>query len=124
MGYTWCRTCGKEYKVCPTCAEIRTYTPWRTICCTADHYKIWLAVEQYRKGVIDKKTAKEQLCTIGFNNDESATFIPAVQDIIKDILAEDIKACAADVCKSKKVGNVGSGKIAVKNGNKNKGRTK
>ena len=84
--FTWCRACGKKYKVCPTCADVKTYTPWRTICCTAEHYKIWLIAEQYKKGIISIDSASEQLHTVLQKEDEVSVMIPAVQDILHDIL--------------------------------------
>lgn len=86
---SWCRCCGKEYQVCPTCAEVKVYKPWRVICDTAPHYQTWLIVSNYRKGIIDKAAAKEQLAGVKLNEGEIATFLPVIQDLIADINEHD-----------------------------------
>lgn len=85
MANTWCRICGKKYTVCPVCESAKTRTPWRIITDTAEHYQIWLAVSQYKSGIIDKQVAKEILENVGLNEEELKTFIPAVQETIAAI---------------------------------------
>lgn len=57
----WCRTCGKEYPVCPHCEQDARLNPWRMICDTEPHFLVWTAVNQYRQGIISKETAKADL---------------------------------------------------------------
>ena len=47
----WCRTCGKEYPVCPHCEQDARLNPWRMICDTEPHFLVWTAVNQYRQGI-------------------------------------------------------------------------
>lgn len=89
MANTWCRICGKKYTVCPVCESAKTRTPWRIITDTAAHYQVWLAVSQYKSGVIDKETAKSILNNIDLQKDEIQNFIPAVQDTIAAINQSD-----------------------------------
>lgn len=60
----WCRTCGKEYPVCPHCEQDARLNPWRMICDTEPHFLVWTAVNQYRQGIISKETAKADLTTL------------------------------------------------------------
>lgn len=84
----WCRVCGKEYPVCHVCANTRTYTPWRIICDTNEHYRIWLVVEQYRKGIMSLESAQKQLTDLGCNMNNITDFIPAVRETIMEIIGK------------------------------------
>lgn len=106
MKNTWCRICGKEYTVCPVCESTRTRTPWRIITDTAAHYKIWLAVSQYKSGVIDKSTAKEILDNVKLSKNELETFIPAVQEIINAINQPDDPVPSTDLSSSEDSNNI------------------
>ena len=86
---SWCRCCGKEYQVCPTCAEVKVYKPWRIICDTAVHYQVWLIASNFRKGIIDKATAKEQLAGVKLDEGEIATFLPVIRELIAKINEPD-----------------------------------
>lgn len=83
----WCRTCGKEYPVCPHCEQDARLNPWRMICDTEPHFLVWTAVNQYRQGIISKETAKADLTTLlmrkykNVTEAEVETFIPAVRDV-------------------------------------------
>lgn len=112
---SWCRCCGKEYKVCPTCAEVTMYKPWRVICDTAVHYKVWLTVSSFRKGVIDKATAKKQLSGMKLAKSEIATFLPEIQALIEKINEPD----SVLVEEAEKPAQTGAKRV-----NKNKGRGK
>lgn len=83
---SWCRVCGKEYEVCHTCASVKTYTPWRTICDTPQHFKIWVIVDQYKKGIVSKTEAKKMLQRSRIKVSDAAGLLPAVRDIILEIL--------------------------------------
>ena len=41
-----CAICGKPYKICRTCQEIESFTPWRTVTDTLQHYAIFLALSE------------------------------------------------------------------------------
>lgn len=95
---SWCRTCGKEYPLCPHCEQDARLHPWRIICDTEPHFLVWTAVNQYRQGIISKETAKADLTTLltrkykNITEAEIETFIPAVRDIIHEIMDEPAKA--------------------------------
>ena len=89
MSESWCRVCGKKYKVCDRCETQRMRTPWRIITDTAIHYQIYVVVSQYNRKLIDKEKAKEMLSNIPYDKDEVQNFIPAVRDRIEEITRED-----------------------------------
>lgn len=82
---SWCRICGIEYEVCPTCAETKMYTPWRIICDTATHYQIWLIIRQYKEGIISKETARERFTSLKIKKSDYENFIPSVRQVIDEI---------------------------------------
>lgn len=115
---SWCRCCGKEYQVCPTCAEVKVYKPWRIICDTAPHYQVWLIVSNYRKGIVDKAEAKKQLEGVKLDKGEIATFIPVIRSLIEEINKPDAVSVEETAQKAQDA-PTGS---AVKRVTKNKGR--
>lgn len=85
MADTWCRICGKKYKVCPSCENVKSRTPWRVITDTAPHYQVWLIMRQYQTGLLDKATARKMLLQTDILENEVANFIPSVQEFIASI---------------------------------------
>lgn len=56
-----CIVCGAMYHACDTCQKIKTYTPWRTLCDTMEHYQVLLAIKSYDSGVFTKEEAAEDI---------------------------------------------------------------
>lgn len=81
-----CDICGKPYRVCNSCTDIKSFTPWRTITDTMDHYKIFLVLSNYTN-TKDKVRAKQELETCDLS--ELETFRPEIKAVIKEIMAED-----------------------------------
>ena len=80
-----CAICGKSYKICRTCQEIESFTPWRTVTDTLQHYAIFLALSEYTK-TKDKERAKNELATCDLS--ELDTFNENIKTAIKEIMAE------------------------------------
>lgn len=89
MAENWCRVCGNKYKVCSSCENVRKRTPWRVITDTAQHYQVWLAVNQYQSGLITKQEAQEVLKRSGVSKKDIKTFIPSVRALIQEINKTD-----------------------------------
>ena len=81
-----CDICGKPYRVCNSCKDIKSFTPWRTITDTMDHYKIFLVLSNYTN-TKDRARAKQALETCDLS--ELETFRPEIKAVIKEIMAED-----------------------------------
>lgn len=45
-----CIVCGKGYKFCDSCRNVRGYTPWRVIADTPECYQIHLLIGMCRRG--------------------------------------------------------------------------
>lgn len=56
-----CIICGTMYHACDTCQKIKTYTPWRTLCDTVEHYQVLLAIKSYDSGLFTKEEAAEDI---------------------------------------------------------------
>ncbi len=80
-----CSICGKPYRVCLTCAEQKTFKPWRTVTDTIDHYKIYLAIHGYTVSN-NKGKAKDDLEKCDLSGMEG--FQPEIKEIIREILAK------------------------------------
>lgn len=80
-----CDICGKKYHICSSCKEVKSFTPWRTVTDTMQHYLIFLALSKYTK-TKDKEKAKEELSKCDLS--ELDTFNENIKTAIKEIMAE------------------------------------
>ena len=81
-----CDICGKKYHICSSCKEVKSFTPWRTVTDTMQHYIIFLALSEYTK-TKDKEKAKEELSKCDLS--ELDTFNENIKTVIKEIMAEE-----------------------------------
>ena len=80
-----CDICGKKYHICSSCKEVKSFTPWRTVTDTMQHYFIFLALSEYTK-TKDKEKAKEELSKCDLS--ELDTFNENIKTVIREIMAE------------------------------------
>ena len=80
-----CDICGKKYHICSSCKEVKSFTPWRTVTDTMQHYLIFLALSEYTK-TKDKEKAKEELSKCDLS--ELDTFNENIKTAIKEIMAD------------------------------------
>ena len=80
-----CDICGKKYHLCNSCKEVKSFTPWRTVTDTMQHYIIFLTLSEYTK-TKDKEKAKEELSKCDLS--ELDTFNENIKTVIKEIMAE------------------------------------
>lgn len=80
-----CAICGTLYHSCIGCMDVKTYTPWRNIVDSIEHYKIFIIIRDYSNETIDKKTAYEQLSKCDLTG--LADFVEEINTEIKDILS-------------------------------------
>ena len=79
-----CDICGKKYHICSSCKEVKSFTPWRTVTDTIQHYLIFLALSEYTK-TKDKEKAKEELSKCDLS--ELDTFNENIKSVIKEIIS-------------------------------------
>lgn len=123
MAETWCRVCGKHYKICPSCENVKNRTPWRAIADTASHYQVWLTVSQYQAGLLSKETAQEILQRINISEAEIRGYIPSVQEIIAAINQIDKKSEVSDSVKENNVTKNNENVPNVSSKSKRRGRS-
>ena len=81
-----CAICGQPYKICRTCQEIKSFTPWRTITDTLQHYTLFLVLSEYSR-TKDKAKAKDELSKCDLS--EKELFKDSVKNMIDEIMKED-----------------------------------
>ena len=81
-----CAICGQPYKICRTCQEIKSFTPWRTITDTLQHYSLFLVLSEYSR-TKDKAKAKDELSKCDLS--EKELFKDSVKNMIDEIMKED-----------------------------------
>lgn len=67
----WCVLCGTGYHACDTCNKEKTFTPWRTLTDTIEHYKIFTILKDYNNKLIDREKAKELLSGLDLSGKEN-----------------------------------------------------
>ena len=80
-----CDICGKKYHICSSCKEVKSFTPWRTVTDTMQHYLIFLALSEYTK-TKDKEKVKEELSKCDLS--ELDTFNENIKSAINEIMTE------------------------------------
>lgn len=53
-----CIICGKSYKFCDSCRNIRSFTPWRTIACSAECYQAYMIILACQRNKEDEEMFK------------------------------------------------------------------
>lgn len=83
-----CDICGKPYKICRSCQEIKSFQAWRTVTDTLPHYMIYLALVEYSR-TKDKSKAKEELLKCDLS--EKDNFNDNIKSVINEIFEEELK---------------------------------
>ena len=85
----FCKICGSGYHVCNSCLEQKTFSPWRTVTDTIEHYKIYIVLHSYSI-TGDKEKAKLELQKCDLNGLDN--FRPEIKSMINEIIQEPKKA--------------------------------
>lgn len=83
----WCVVCGKGYHACDSCNDTKTFTPWRVLADTPEHFAIFMVLRDYNNGVISKDEAKDMLSNYDLR--EKDTFKDSAKKLITDIFNDD-----------------------------------
>jgi hypothetical protein len=80
-----CAICGNENYFCADCNNAKTFTPWRTIVDSIEHYKIFLIINDLTNKHIDIDTAKKMLNERDLSDLDN--FVPEIKKVINDIMS-------------------------------------
>lgn len=83
----WCVVCGKGYHACDSCNETKSFTPWRILTDTIEHFKIFTVLKDYNNKVITKKEARDLLANIDISDSDS--FKESSKRVLEEILKQD-----------------------------------
>ena len=81
-----CAVCGRQYYACRSCDKRNT---WKSVCDTPQHYQVYITVVQYKRGLIDKETARMYFDRISVTREEMSRFVDGVRDVIGEVFKED-----------------------------------
>lgn len=84
MAKSKCTICGKDYEVCNSCLQQKTFKPWRIVTDSIEHYKIYLVIHGYTISK-NKDEAKKELENCDLSDLEN--FNPEIKAVIKEIMA-------------------------------------
>lgn len=85
----WCVVCGKGYHACDSCTNTKSFTPWRTLTDTIEHFKIFTILKDFNNGLITKEKAKELLSDLDLSGKDN--FKDSAKKVLIDIYAETPK---------------------------------
>lgn len=85
----YCIICGKGYHACDSCAEVKTFQPWRVLTDSSEHWKIYMTIKDFNDGIISKDEAAKQLQNCDLTGRER--FKPSAKASIDKILSDDKK---------------------------------
>lgn len=80
----YCIICGKGYHACNSCNEIKTFTPWRALTDTIEHFQLYMVLQDYIDKKITKAEARKELSN--FDLSEKDTFKDSAKNAINEIL--------------------------------------
>lgn len=82
-----CLICGTMYHACDTCQKVKTFTPWRTLCDTQEHYQILLDIKSYDGGLLTKEEAAADILKRGVKRGSYNDWPEGVRNKLDEILA-------------------------------------
>lgn len=95
----WCVVCGNGYHACDSCTNTKSFTPWRTLTDTIEHFKIFTILKDFNNGLITKERAKELLSDLDLSGKDN--FKDSAKKVLIDIYAETPKDKAENKSEAK-----------------------
>ena len=86
----WCVVCGKGYHACDSCNETKSFTPWRSLTDSIEHYKIFTVLRNFNNKLISKEEARELLSTVDLSDKDS--FKDSSKKVLDEIFKDDVVA--------------------------------
>ena len=80
-----CIVCGTMYESCDNCKQIKSYTPWRSLCDSWDHYQIYLLIRTFQEGLDTKENLQAQLKKLGVTSGSYANWPEGTKKLLNQI---------------------------------------
>lgn len=80
-----CIVCGTMYHACDNCQQIKTYTPWRALCDSWEHYQIYLLIRTFQEGMDTKENLQAQLRKLGVERGSYTDWPEGTQKLLNQI---------------------------------------
>lgn len=84
----WCVVCGRGYHACDSCNETKSFTPWRTLTDSIEHFKIFTVLKDFNNKLISKKEARELLSNVDLSDKDS--FKDSAKSVLAEIYKDDV----------------------------------
>lgn len=95
-----CIVCGTAYHSCDSCRQIKTYTPWRTLCDSWEHYRIYLLIRTFQEGLDTAENIQNQLKKLGVTRATYANWPDGTKRLLNQIFATSKESPKLAVTKS------------------------
>lgn len=82
-----CIVCGTAYHSCDSCQQIKTYTPWRTLCDSWEHYRIYLLIRTFQEGLDTTENIQSQLKKLGVTRATYVNWPDGTKKLLNQIFA-------------------------------------
>ena len=82
-----CIICGAEYHHCDDCSNMKSFTPWRSVCDTKEHFQVYMLFNDIKNNRISDNEAKISLENIGVSKTGIELFNEPVKDVLLPILS-------------------------------------
>lgn len=82
-----CIVCGQAYHSCDNCERIKSFTPWRSLCDTFNHYSVYLAIKSFEAGFSTKEEAITELKRLGVTKTSYANWTDGAKARLDEIFA-------------------------------------
>lgn len=85
-----CWICGAKHEYCDVCGKTHG---WKYIADTHEHYRIYMIIEEFKRGVLTKEEAVDRLSEYcGVNaSDDLSWMLPHVERYIREIIGDKIE---------------------------------
>lgn len=110
-----CIICGTMYHACDTCQKVKTYTPWRILCDTQEHYQVLLALKSFESGILTREEAAADIMKRGVTKDSYSNWPEGTKRKLDEVFVESKRKKTASEPSSVQTTSVGVPSAAVKN---------
>ena len=112
-----CSVCRRSYKFCPSCREDSDKPLWYFAYCSENCKKIYEVTSNFEDGLIDEKTAKEQLRKLDLSRLDNigTSYVASINKIMSSAVKNDAVVCDDCIVNTDENENVVDNKENIEN---------